>query len=96
PGATATIPDADITAFVDSFPTATLQDVHEQLYLESFLRPVVAWNHVRRTKVPDMEAVPGSSISTILKRFNYAPNEVAANPNAPANLPTDAPMWFEN
>ena len=73
-----------------------MQSIHEQLYIESFIRPVVAWNTIRRTKVPALPLPPGSNISTILKRFNYAPNEVAANPNTPANLPTDTPMWFEN
>ena len=96
PNATATIDQADTDAFIATMGTADLQMVYEQLYLESFFRPVVAWNTVRRTKVPDMLPVPGSSISSILKRFNYAPDEVAANENTPANLPTDTPMWFEN
>jgi hypothetical protein len=57
---------------------------------------VVAWNTVRRTKTPSLDAVPGAIISTILKRYNYPPNEVASNSNTPVNLPTDTPMWFEN
>ncbi len=96
PGATATIATADIDNFISNIGAVDLQKVHEQLYLESFFRPVVAWNTVRRTKVPDMLPVPGSGITTILKRFNYPPNEVSSNPNTPANLPTDTPMWFEN
>ena len=96
PGADISLSDDDINAFVDALPEATLQRVHEQQYLETFLRPVVAWNTVRRTKVPEMEEVPGSTIGTILKRFNYPPDEVGSNPNTPANLPTDTPMWFEN
>ncbi len=96
PGATATIATADIDNFISNIGTVDLQKVHEQLYLESFFRPVIAWNTVRRTKVPDMLAVPGTAISTILKRFNYAPDEVSSNPNTPTNLPTDTPMWFEN
>ena len=96
PGATATISGDDIDNFIANYGTATLQDVHEQLYLESFMRPIIAWNTVRRTKVPEMNAVPGTSISTILKRFNYPPDEVASNINTPANLPTDTPQWFEN
>lgn len=95
PGAQLTISSADATAFVDALSTPTLEDIHEQLYIESFMRPVVAWNTVRRTKVPTLDAVPGSNISTILKRFNYPPDEVASNPKTPANPDTDAPMWFE-
>lgn len=96
PGATATIDAADIDNFIANIGTADLQKVHEQLYLESFFRPIIAWNTVRRTKVPTMLPVPGTGITTILKRFNYAPDEVSSNPNTPANLPTDTPMWFEN
>lgn len=96
PGATATIDAADIDNFITNIGAVDLQKVHEQLYLESFFRPIIAWNTVRRTKVPDMLPVPGTSISTILKRFNYAPDEVSSNPNTPANLSTDTPMWFEN
>ena len=96
PGSTASIDATVINDYVANYGTATLQDVREQLFLEAFMRPVVSWNSVRRTKVPEMETVPGTSISSILKRFNYPPDEVAANPNTPANLPTDAPQWFEN
>ncbi|MFK7772755.1 MAG: SusD/RagB family nutrient-binding outer membrane lipoprotein [Saprospiraceae bacterium] len=96
PNATATIASADIDNFITNLGAVDLQKVHEQLYLESFFRPVIAWNTVRRTKVPTMLPVPGSSITTILKRFNYPPDEVSSNSNTPANAPTDTPMWFEN
>ena len=96
PNATATIDQADIDAFIANAGTADLQMVHEQLYLESFFRPIVAWNTVRRTKVPDMLPVPGTAINTILKRFNYPPAEISANTSTPPNVTTDTPMWFEN
>jgi len=96
PGAINTIPADSAAVFVNGLPAPTMQDIHEQLFIESFIRPMVAWNTVRRTNVPEMEPVPGSNISTILKRFNYPPDEVASNPNTPANLPTDTKMWFEN
>jgi len=96
PGAQKTISGEDAAAFVDGLAAPTMQDIHVQLYIESFIRPVVAWNTVRRTNVPEMEPVPGTNISTILKRFNYPPDEVASNPKTPANAPTDTKMWFEN
>jgi hypothetical protein len=96
PGAQLTIDDATASAFVDGLAAPTMQDIHEQLYIESFIRPMVAWNTVRRTKVPTLDPVPGTNISTYLKRFNYPPDEVASNPKTPANPPTDTPMWFEN
>lgn len=96
PGAGVTLDQATIDDYIASLGTADVQMVQEHLFLESFMRPIVAWNTVRRTGVPTMDPVPNTSISTILKRFNYAPDEVASNPNTPANPATDVPMWFEN
>ncbi|MDH3708692.1 MAG: SusD/RagB family nutrient-binding outer membrane lipoprotein [Cyclobacteriaceae bacterium] len=87
----ASLPDLNALSTADA-----LREVHEQLYVEAFLRPVVGWNHVRRTNTPALEPPPAASITTILKRFNYPPDEVGSNPNTPANLPTDTKVWFEN
>ncbi|MTI41643.1 SusD/RagB family nutrient-binding outer membrane lipoprotein [Fulvivirga lutimaris] len=95
PGVVNTLSSSEISTYVSSLAAPTLADVHEQLYLESFLRPVVAWNTVRRTGVPALTPPPSANISTILKRFNYPPDEIGSNPNTPTNLPTDSPMWFE-
>ncbi|MBZ0246713.1 MAG: SusD/RagB family nutrient-binding outer membrane lipoprotein [Cyclobacteriaceae bacterium] len=103
PGARKTITDATIATYVNSLTDITtipsdqaLISIGEELYLDSFLRAVEAWTHVRRTKAPNIQSAPGSSISTMLKRFNYPTAEIAANPNTPSNPPTDTPMWFEN
>ncbi|MCX2720692.1 SusD/RagB family nutrient-binding outer membrane lipoprotein [Lentiprolixibacter aurantiacus] len=96
PGVITTVSTADIDAYVNSLPAPTLEDVYNQQYLAAFLQPVLSWNHVRRNQFPVLETPPASNISTILKRFNYPPDEVGANPNTPANPETDVPMWFEN
>ena len=96
PGATASIAQADIDAFVTAAGTPSLDDVYNQEYLAAFLHPVLAWNHVRRNKVPALQAPPTTNISTYLKRFTYPPNEISSNPNTPASKATDVPMWFEN
>ena len=96
PGAQLSIDANEASEFVGALSAPTLEDIHVQLYLESFIRPMVAWNTVRRTGVPELDPVPGTNISTYLKRFNYPPDEVASNPNTPANPTTDTPMWFEN
>lgn len=96
PGATLTIAQADIDAFISAAGTPTLDDVYNQEFLAAFLHPVLAWNQVRRNKVPVLETPPNSNITTYLKRFNYPPAEISSNENTPANLPTDVPMWFEN
>jgi len=96
PGAQLSIDATVASDFIAALPAPTMTDIHTQLYIESFLRPVVAWNSVRRTDTPTLDPVPGTNISTYLKRFNYPPDEVASNPKTPANAPTDTPMWFEN
>ena len=40
------VTDAQIEAFIDGLGTVSLQKIHEQLWLESFFRPIVAWNTV--------------------------------------------------
>ena len=96
PGAKKTLDAATISTFVASLPASpSLADIHDQLYLDTFMRPVVAWNHVRRATSPVLSPPSTSTISTILKRFNYPPDEVASNPNTPINPLTDVPMWFE-
>lgn len=94
-GATATIAQADIDAFAATFVGVTQQQLHEQQYLETFMRPVVAWNHVRRTRVPELDPVPGAVIDDFLQRFSYPPDEIGANTNAPAQeLNNGVKHWF--
>ncbi|MGB5203179.1 SusD/RagB family nutrient-binding outer membrane lipoprotein [Eudoraea sp.] len=96
PGVLATLTEADITGYVSSLAAPTIEDVYNEQYLSAFLMPVMAWTHVRRNQIPVLDAPPASTIGTTLRRFNYPPDEVTSNPNTPANLPTETPMWFEN
>lgn len=97
-GATATIAAADIDAFVATFVGVTMNQLHEQQYLETFMRPVVAWNHVRRTRVPELDEVPGAVIGDFLQRFSIAPDEIGSNPNAAAVQKADNSVrhWLFN
>lgn len=96
-GATVTIPQADIDAFAATFVGVTQQQIHEQQYLETFMRPVVSWNHVRRTRVPELDEVPGAVIDDFLQRFSFPPDEVGANPNTPPQaLDNAVKMWAFN
>lgn len=103
PGAQKTLSNTEISTFVSGLAdingmttTNALTAIGNQQYLETFWRPMEGWNHVRRTKVPNIGAAPGATISTMLKRFNYPPDESGSNPNTPPNLLTDVPQWFEN
>ena len=103
PGAQKTLTAGEIATFVSSLPDITsltqaqqLQAIGEEQYLQTFWMPIEAWTHVRRTKIPDVPASPGSQITTMLKRLQWSPTEVSANPNNPVQDLTDVPMWFEN
>ncbi|MFS4454986.1 SusD/RagB family nutrient-binding outer membrane lipoprotein [Maribacter sp. 2304DJ31-5] len=91
-----TLTDAEISAYVDGLSVPTIEDVYNEQYLAAFLQPVMAWNHVRRNRFPVLDPPPAATISTILKRFVYPPDEIGSNPNVPENKQTDVPMWFEN
>ncbi len=103
PGAQLTLSTDQITTFVTGLPDINaltqaqqLQAIGEQQFLATFWCPIVSWNHVRRTKVPAIQAAPGSTITTMLKRLLYSPVERGANMNTPVDVLTDVPMWFEN
>ncbi|MBT8387565.1 MAG: SusD/RagB family nutrient-binding outer membrane lipoprotein, partial [Ignavibacteria bacterium] len=91
-----TVSSGDIDAYVNGLAAPSMDDVFNQQYLASFLQPVMAWNNYRRNKVPALDPPPNTNIGTILRRFNYPPDEVGSNPNTPSNPPTSEPMWFEN
>lgn len=96
PGVIETVSDADITSYINSLAPPTINDIYNQQYLSSFMMPVLAWNQIRINKVPVLMLPPSSNITTILKRFDYPPDEAGSNPNTPVNKNTDEPMWFEN
>lgn len=96
PGVLAIVSDGAIDAYVNSLGSPTIDDIYNQQYLAAFFQPVMAWNVYRINKVPALLPPPNSSIGTILRRFNYPPDEIGSNPNTPSNKPTGEPMWFEN
>ncbi len=103
PGARITLTPSQIANFIatkadlNTLTTANaLTEVGNQQYLEAFWRPIESWNTVRRNKVPDVLAAPGSTIPTMVKRLNYPSTETGSNPNTPGPKGTDVKMWFEN
>lgn len=96
PGIINTVSDTEINNFVNALDSPNIDEIYNQQYLASFLMPIMAWNHVRINQVPDLSPPPNTNITSILKRFNYPPDEIGTNPNTPENKNTDVPMWFEN
>lgn len=92
----------DAEAYLDALPDLddeseddALQALHEQLYLANFSDAMEGWIQWRRTGVPELQTVQQSTVSGIVRRFFYPPDEVGANPNTPEVKPLDQPMWYE-
>jgi hypothetical protein len=100
PGA---ISAGDKTAYLASLPDISglstsdaLRIIHEQHYIDLFTRGIDAWTLWKRTKTPTFELPVNAQLSSIIRRYPYPASETASNPNAPAQVPLDQPMWFEN
>ncbi|MFN5556533.1 MAG: SusD/RagB family nutrient-binding outer membrane lipoprotein [Chryseotalea sp.] len=103
PGKILSLTDQQIIDFLNQTTKLTglpvqdqLELIYKQTYLTHFWWPIESWNTVRRTGVPTLEPVPGSVMSTMLRRLPWANAELAANPNTPKEPALDLPMWFEN
>ncbi len=99
PGA---ILSTDKSNFISSLPNlATLSDtdalkvINEQHYIELFTRGIEAWTQWRRSKTPSFQLPVQSSLTSIIRRYNYPASEISSNPNAPTQKPLTDPMWFE-
>ena len=93
----------DVTAYIETLPNVNDSDdddallaIRQQHYIANFQRLPEGWAEWRRTKVPTLEVPSGSLVGDIVRRFFYPPDEVGANPNAPAPEPLAEPMWYEN
>lgn len=83
---------SEVTSFVAGLGAVTREKIAIQLWLESFLRPIAAWNTVRRTGMPKLAPPGGATIERILQRFAYPPDEVSANTSTPVSPPNDQIM----
>ncbi len=87
---------AQILADFDSRDNAgQLRMIHEQQYIDLFERGQDGWTQWRRTKVPELTMPQNAVLGDFIRRYNYPPAERNSNPNTPAPLSGDAPMWFE-
>ena len=102
-GTAGEVSDDVVTEYIESLDnvndddeSGALRTIREQLYIANFERLPDGWAEWRRTKVPTLTTPAGSQVAGIVRRFFYPPDEVGANPGAPATKPLDAPMWYEN
>lgn len=94
------IDQADIDAYLAGIPTATVELIAEEAWVDLIVRPLEGWTHWRRTEnagvgYPDLELPDGAQTGNLMRRFPLPPDEVAANTNAPTQRPLDEKMWFD-
>lgn len=98
PGA---ISDSDKQDYIDSLPdlqsmsdSDAIEFIQTQQWLDLFERHPENWTHWRRTKTPDLQVPAQAAIGKIIRRYQYPPDPLAANPNIEQQqLGED--MWFE-
>ena len=94
------ISDQEIDAYLAGIPAATVPLIAEEAWIDLIVRPLEGWTHWRRTEVggvgyPDLDLPQGAQTGDLMRRFPLPPDEVAANTNAPIELPLDENMWFD-
>jgi len=100
PGAIAA---SDKSAYIAAIPALTsvgstqiaLDLIYQQQYIDLFFRGIEGWTMVRRTGYPNLPVPEQAVLGSLIRRYSYAPDEIATNPNHPAQKALDAPMWFE-
>ena len=91
---------AAIDTYLAGIPTLSSQEeatqiIAEQEWIDLIIRPLEGWTTWRRTEVPALNLPQGAQTSQLARRFPLPPDEVAANSNAPDQLPLDTKMWFD-
>lgn len=70
--------------------------IAEELWVDCIIRPLEGFTHWRRSGIPELNVPDGAITTGLFQRLPYPPDELAANSNAPAVVPTDQRMWFQN
>ena len=89
------------TAYLAALPQSfanqatALQAIHAQEYIEVLDRSPENWTHWRRTKYPNFVLPEQAALGAVIRRYSIPNDELSSNPNAPAGVPLDRPMWFE-
>lgn len=98
------VPSEDIDTYLaDEIPDLTTLSpedarrlIAEELWFDCVIRPLEGFTHWRRTEWPELTLPEGAPTQGLLRRLPYPPDELAANSNAPSQLPElDDKMWFD-
>ncbi len=96
------VPNDDIETYLATLPNLTeistedaRKAIAEQQWLDLIQRPLEAWTTWRRNEIPALRLPTGAQTGNLIRRLQYPPDEVAANPNVPDQKPLDERMWFD-
>lgn len=96
------VPTDLIESYLESLPNLAeisaedaRQAIAEQQWLDLIQRPFEAWVTWRRNEIPALRLPTGAQTGNLIRRLQYPPDEVAANPNVPAQKQLDEKMWFD-
>ena len=85
-------------AFLATIPPLTdanaVEVISEMTWIDQIVRPLEGWTTWRRTEMPALELPEGAQTTGLFQRFQFAPDEAAANDNSPVDKPLDEKMWF--
>lgn len=93
------VPESEANTYVNSLEDLSasanpVYDIHIQQYINYFGRGIDVWTQWRRTGVPELLKPVGATLSNVIRRLPYPPDEVSANPKTPTQPSLDTPMWF--
>lgn len=96
------VSSSEIETYLNSLPALNtlsedeaIEAIAQQQWIDFIQRPLEGWTNWRRTEVPALELPKGAQTGNLIRRFQYPPDEVAANINAPTQKALDEKMWFD-
>jgi Starch-binding associating with outer membrane len=98
------VPVAASQTYIAALPALTAanfrREMNRQQWLDLFMRPLEAWVQWRRSgplgqEYPAMSVPAGALAPNLVRRLAYRSEEIASNPNTPAGIQIDRPLWFD-
>ncbi len=98
------VASAAIDSYIAALPTLSAanfrRELNRQQWLDLFMRPLEAWVQWRRSgplgqEHPVMTVPAGALATSLVRRLLYRSEEINSNPNTPAGITLDRPLWFD-